>query len=202
MSTNGRQPSPEEFARVQAQEGEVSDAQSQAQSAAQHHADGPMLDFYGEGATELLDRLTDVDVDSPEFEQMEAYLKPFLSQMLMLAAHGDDYYDDLGNELLNSNLFDRIVSDRKRGRLQTGPFLRVIQDVENDPGPMRQPLDNHTREAMRSVLVQLRTAMQSLGRETFFKGLTEMHVSSEVRREDGGEQKSSGGLLSTINPFS
>lgn len=202
MSSNGRQPSPERFARVQAQQGEVSDAQSQAQAAAQQHAGGPMLDFYGEQATELLDRLTDVDIDSPEFEQMEAYLKPFLSQMLMLAAHGDDYYDDLGNELLNENLFDRIFSSRRRGRYQTGPFLTVIQDVEHDYGPTRPPLDTHTREAMRSVLTDLRTAMQSLGRETFFKGLTEMHVSSEVRRDDGAEDKASGGLLSTINPFS
>jgi len=198
---NGRQPSPQEYERIRAQEGEVSDAQRQAQSAAQHHADGPLLDMYGEQATELLDRLTDVDIDSPEFNKMEAYLKPWLSQMLMLAAHDEDYYDDLAHELLNENLFDRILSSRRRGQYQTGPFLTVIQDVEHDYGPRREPLNNHTREAMRGVLVDIRTAMQSLGRETFFKGLTEMHVSSEVRREDAGDEKGGGSLLGAINPF-
>lgn len=202
-SRNGRGPDPREHARAQAEQSELSSAQNQAQSAAQQAAQGPIVDMYGEEATELLDRLTDIDAESSEFQELESYLQPFLSQMLMLANHdSDQYYDDLGNELLNENLFDRLVVNRRRGRLQTGPFLEVAQDVEHDRGPTRKPLDPHTREAIRDVLINIRTAMQSQGRGDFFSGLTEMHVSSEVRRQESGQDDGGTGLLGTLNPLS
>lgn len=200
MRRNGH-PDPEAAARRRAEQEEVSNAQSQAQTAAQQHASGPIVDMLDDQAIELLDRLTDADVESLEFEEVEALLKPYLSQTQMLAAHGEDYYDDLSHELLNENLAERVTAQRKRGRHLTGPFLQVAQEVEGDYGPIRQPLSEIEREALRSILVQVRTDRQSLGDGTFFDGITEIHVSSEVHRDDGDSGDGGGGLLSSISPF-
>lgn len=203
MSTrNGRQPDYDEMMRREAAENEAANAQAQAQTAAQQHADGPLIDLLSEQAVELLDRLTDTDIESLEFEEIEAMLKPYLSQTQMLASHGDDYYDDLSHELLNENLAERVLSHRKRGRFLTGPFLQVAQEVEGDyTGIIRRPLSEIQREGLRTALVDVRTDRQSLGDGTFFDGITEIHVSSEVHRDDGDGSKSGGGFLSAINPF-
>lgn len=199
MSVNGETPE-EYYARRQAEESELSDAQGQAQATAHGLQQGPLVDFR-EGGPELLDRMTDADLDSVEFEDLEATVKPYLSKMQMLAAHGDDYYDDIAHELLNENLADRVIAGRKRPRHLSGPFLDVALDVEHDGGgPRREPWSPRVQEAVRSALADTRTDRQSLGDETFFKGITEMHVSSEVHR-DGGEQSSGGGLLSSLKPW-
>lgn len=154
---------------------------------------------------ELLRRLTEADIESEEFDELLAELKPYLSQTQMLASHGDDFYDDLSRELLNENLADRVLAAREHGSLLTGPFLAVALQVEGYPAdaPTKKPYSPSGREAVRGALVDVRTDRQSLGDGTFFKGVTEMHVSSEVRREDAknGEEKRRG-LLSALNPFS
>jgi hypothetical protein len=196
MSHNGRFPE-EYFIGRQAEESELTEAQGQAQATAYGTHQGPLADFR-EGGPELLERMTDPDVDSEEFAELEAELKPFLSKMQMLAAHGEDYYDDIAHELLNENLADRVIAGRKRPRLLSGPFLDVALSVEyHNGGPRKEPWSPPQIEAVRGALVDVRTDRQSLGDETFFKGITEMHVSSEVRR-DGNKQESGGGLLSSL----
>lgn len=197
MRRNGHNTDPGEYARRQAEESELSDAQSMNQRAAQAHHDGPIVNLHGEAGPELYDRLTNPDLESEEYRDLDDLLKPYLSQTQMLAAHGDDYYDDLSHELLNENLAERIITSRRRGRFLTGPFLEVAQAVEHDGGPLRQPFSEPQREAVREAVTGVRTDRQSLGDETFFKGVTEMHVSSEVHR-DGGPEGSGGGLLSSL----
>lgn len=196
---NGEAPE-EYFARMQAEESELTDAQGQAQATAHGLQQGPIVDFH-DGGPELLDRMTEPDLDSEEFEDLEATIKPFLSRMQMLAAHGEDYYDDLSHELLNENLADRFLAMRDYGRHLSGPFLDVALDTMGENGgPRRDPYSPAEKEALRAALIDVRTDRQSLGDETFFRGVTEMHVSSEVRRE-GNESDSGGGLLSTIKPW-
>lgn len=199
MSVNGETPE-EYFARVQAEHGELSDAQGQAQQTAHGLHQGPIADFREQGP-ELLDRMTDPDVDSDEFAEMQDALKPFLSKTQMLAAHGEDYYDDIAHELLNENLADRLLAGREYGRHLTGPFLTVALDVMGYNGNVRrEKWSPAMREGIRATLVDVRTDRQSLGDETFFKGITEMHVSSEVRR-DGAENGGSKGLLASLKPW-
>jgi hypothetical protein len=180
---------------------ETAQAQSTAQQKAQ--AEGPLVDFTDGDAAELIDRLTDPGVESDRYDGIEELLQPYLTHTQMLASHKDgEFYNDLSNELLNENLADRIIKSRDRGRLLTGPFLDVARDVEHDHGQIQtRPLSPKEKAAIRAAIEDVRTDRQSLGDGTFLSSVTEMHVSSEVRREDGSEESDSGGLLSTLNPL-
>lgn len=187
--------------RDQARQQETTKAQSMAQKQAQQRS--PLIDLQDADATELFDRLTDEDVESDQYEAMSDLIAPFMSNTQMLAAHEEgEYYDDLSHELLNSNLSDRIIKSRERGRLLTGPFLEVARDVEHENGIVQsRPLGPTEKEGLRAAIEDVRTDRQSLGDGTLLEAITEMHVSSEVRREDEPVEESSGGILSTLNPF-
>lgn len=188
---------PREYNTHQHQEGEVSHAQNKAQDRA--HAEGPLVDLRQGGGREILDKLTDLDLESDEYEDLEAIIQPYLPQSQMLADH-DDYYDSLSRELLNENLADRLVTGRERGRLLTGPFLEVALDVEHDGGgPTRTPLGPAQKEALRASIVDARTDRQSL-EGTLLEALTEMHVSSEVHRNTDDEGSNEGGGLISMLP--
>jgi hypothetical protein len=184
---------PREYNKQQHQEGEVSHAQNRAQDRA--HSEGPLVDLRGGGGREILEKLTDLDLESEEYEDLEALIQPFLPQSQMLADH-DDYYDSLSRELLNENQAERVIFGRERGRLLTGPFLEVALDVEHDGGgPSRTPLGPAQKEALRTALVDARTDRQSL-EGTLLEALTEMHVSSEVHRNTEEQPENDNGLLS------
>lgn len=186
----------------QARNQETTAAQQQAQQQAQANAQSPLIDMRDANPGELLKRLTDADVDGDQYEGLSDLLSPFLSSTQMLASHdGDEYYDDLSHELLNENLADRIIASRERGAHLTDDWLEIARDVEHEQGVVKsRPLGPTEKEAIRSTLEKVRTDRQSLGDGTFLSSITEMHVSSEVRRDDETDD-SGGGLLSTINPF-
>lgn len=196
MSGNER----ERLQRAQSKEQETTQAQTYAQRQAQQAS--PLVDMQ-DGGAEIFDRLTDLDLESDRYEDFEDLVAPFLSKTQMLADHDtEEYYDDLSRELLNTNLAERIIKTRERGRLLTGPFLDVARDVEHENGVVNsRPMGPTEREALREALVNVRTDRQSLGDGKFLESVTEMHVSSEVRREDEPADSDSGGILSTINPF-
>jgi len=194
----------DEQLRREMQHQELSDAQSQSQ--AQGHAKaqqrGPIADLHGSQAPELLERLTDPDLDSEEHRQLQALLQPYLSRAHALAAHDDSDYDDRERELLNENLWERVVASHRRGRLCTGPFLDIAQDLEYEhTGRTRKPLSDFQKSALYAALVDVRGSFQSLGDGTFFDGVTQIHVSSEVRRDSDGGSGGGKGLLSSLNPF-
>lgn len=187
--------------REKSREQETTQAQQLAQQRAQ--SGRPLIDLQDEDSVELLDRLTRVDVESEQFEALQARLQPFLSSTQMLASHDDgEYYDDLSNELLNENLADRIVATSRRGQFLSGEFASVADDVRHEAGLVEsRPLGPSEIEALRTTLEKVRTDRQSLGDGTFLKAITEMHVSSEVRRDDDTGNEGSGSLLGWLNPF-
>jgi hypothetical protein len=188
--------------RHQSKENETQQAQSTAQQQAQSR--GPLVDLHDGDAAELIDRLTEPGVESDQYEDLEEMLAPYLPHMQMLASHDDgEYYDDLSHELLNENLADRLIRSRERGRLLTGPFLDVARDVEHEQGTFKsRPLAPREKQAMRAAIEDVRTDRQSLGDGTFLSAVTEMHVSSEVRRDDNvDESDGGGGLLSALKPW-
>lgn len=190
----------EQWQRTQAREQEKTQAQQMAQRRAQNAT--PIIDMQ-DGGAEIFDRLTKIGIESERYDGIEDLLAPFLSQTQMLADHdSEEYYDDISFELLNANLADRLIKSRERGRLLTGPFLDVARDVEHENGVVEsRPLGPTEKEAIREALQTVRTDRQSLGRGDFLKSITEMHVSSEVRRGDEAQSENSGGILSAINPF-
>lgn len=196
MSANDR----ERLQKAQSREQETTQAQSYAQREAQQAS--PLVDMQ-DGGAEIFDRLTKPDLESDRYEGLEDIAKPYLSKTQMLADHDtDEYYDDPSRELLNTNLAERLTKTRERGRLLTGPFLEVAQDVEHEKGVVTsRPMGPTEKEALREALVNVRTDRQSLGDGKFLESVTEMHVSSEVRREDEPTDSGGGGILSTINPF-
>lgn len=186
---------PADQVRRQAAEQELSQAQGQAQATA--HDKGPLVNLHDEDGSEILEKLAKLDIESDGYEGIEALLQPYLAQSQMLADH-DDYYDSLSRELLNTNLAERHMYGRERGRLLTGPFLDVAMDVEHATDVETKPLSPSRKEALRSAFVDTRTDRQSLEGE-LLAALTEMHVSSEVHRHDDNEESSSnGGLLSMV----
>lgn len=196
-----RQPRTRDHEQLQARqhrEQELTQAQSQAQSRGQQES--PLIDMREEEAEELLDRLRDVDLDSDEYEDLEAILKPYLSSLQMLANHGTDYYGDRANRLLGENLADRIILGRERGRLCTGVFRQIAQDVDGDGFPgERTRFSQLEREAIRQALADVRTSQKSLGDGKFLDALTDIHVSSEVKRESHTDDtSSSGGVFSSL----
>lgn len=201
MATRNQQNTGQQY-REHAREQEVSKAQAVAQQQAQANADSPLIDFQ-DGGAELYDRITDPDLESSRYDGIEDLVKPYLSTTQMLANHDDgEYYDDISHELLNENLADRLIRTRERGRHLTGPFLEVARDVEHEHGEYRsRPLAPSEQEALRAAIENVRTDRQSLGDGEFLESITEMHVSSEVRRDEDVEESSSGSILSSINPF-
>jgi len=187
--------------REKSREQETTQAQQLAQQRAQ--SGQPIIDLQDEDSVELLDRLTRVDVESDQFDELQARLQPFLSSTQMLASHdADEYYDDLSNELLNENLADRLVATSRRGQSLTGEFASVANDVKHESGLVEsRPLGPSELEALRTTIEKVRTDRQSLGDGTFLKAITEMHVSSEVRRDDDTGTEGSGSLLGWLNPF-
>jgi len=187
--------------REKSREQETTQAQQLAQQRAQ--SGQPIIDLQDEDSVELLDRLTRVDVESDQFDELQARLQPFLSSTQMLASHdADEYYDDLSNELLNENLADRLVAASRRGQSLTGEFASVANDVKHESGLVEsRPLGPSELEALRTTIEKVRTDRQSLGDGTFLKAITEMHVSSEVRRDDDTGTEGSGSLLGWLNPF-
>lgn len=183
--------------RAEHAERDVSTAQQQAQNTA--HAEGPLVNLRGGGGREILEKLTDLDLESDEYPDLEDILQPYLPQSQMLADH-DEYYDSLSRELLNENQADRLIKGRERGRLLTGPFLDVALDVEHDGGgPTRTPLSPTQKEALRTAIIDARTDRQSL-EGTLLEALTEMHVSSEVHRNTDEEPSDEKGLVRSIVP--
>lgn len=181
---------------------EVQQAQAQAQDLGRNR--GPMVDI-GEGdPVELFEKLTDPDVESDIYEDVEDFLAPFLSRQEMLTSHDTgEYYDDLSNELLNANLADRIIAMMETPELCTGPFLQVAQQVEGERGGYKpRQLTPREKEAIRQIITHLKTHRQALGDGTLLEAIMEIHVSSEVRRDDDAGSDSSGSLWSKISPFS
>ncbi|MUV57229.1 hypothetical protein SAMN04487947_0440 [Halogeometricum rufum] len=163
-------------------------------------SDGPAVDVLRDmEPEELLDRLTKTDVESEEYDELVAILKPFLSSSEMLASHDEDYYDDRSRRLLNENLADRVVRGREYPDLCDGVFREIAQDINGDSFPgVRNDWSDAEKEAIRTVLADVRTDRQSLGDGTFFEGLTEMHVSHERLGESKSNSSKSGGLRSLL----
>lgn len=179
---------------------EVSSAQAAGVQTAQHHGGGPAIDLLDslEG-TELWDRLTELDLESEEYEGIESILSPFLASSEMLASHDSDYYSVRAQKLLNENLADRVVAGRTYPRLCTGVFRQVAQEVEGDTaGGIRKDLSQSELEAIRAAIEETKTNRASLGDGTFLSAIMEMHVSSEVKRSDEESSGRKSGLLSLI----
>ncbi|SFR34168.1 hypothetical protein [Halogeometricum limi] len=163
-------------------------------------SDGPAVDVLRDmEPEELLDRLTRTDIESEEYDELVAVLKPFLSSSEMLASHDEEYYDDRSRRLLNENLADRIVRGREYPDLCSGVFREIAQDINGDSFPgVRNDWSDAEKEAIRTVLSDVRTDRQSLGDGTFFEGLTEMHVSTERLGDTKSNNSKSGGLRSLL----
>jgi hypothetical protein len=177
---------------------EVSSAQSAGVQSAHH--EGPAIDLLEslEG-TELWDRLTDLGLESAEYQAIEEILRPHLTASEMLASHDSDYYSIRAQKLLNENLADRILAGRTYPELCTGEFREIAQEVDGDlSGGLRKDLSQPEREAIRTGVEEVKTDRASLGDGTFLSAIMEMHVSSEVKRSDEEASKSKSGLLSLI----
>lgn len=163
------------------------------------NTDAAVDPFAGLEDGEVLDKLTELGIESDEFGDLEAMLKPFLSTSDMLANHGDDFYDDLSRELLGENLADRVTRFRSYPALCTGPFRVVAQEVDGDPYPgERSDISDLQREAIREVLGKVKVNRESLGDGTFLDALTKIHTSNEVSRPEGDGSGKKGGLFSFI----
>ncbi|WP_224332879.1 hypothetical protein [Haloprofundus halobius] len=163
---------------------------------------GPAIDPIKEmEPDQILDKLTDEDLESEEYRDIVDLLKPYLSTTGMLAAHGDDYYSDHSNRLLNENLADRLIKGGEYPDLCTGIFREVAQEVDGDNfGGVRDDWSAAEKEAIWHALSEVKTDRESMGDGTFFEGITEMHVSTE-RHGDEPSSRGGGGLLSALNPF-
>ena len=182
----------------EAKQREVASAQSTGIQSAHH--EGPAIDLLDslEG-TELWDRLTDLGLESPEYEGVEDILRPHLTPTEMLAAHDSDYYSIRAQKLLNENLADRIIRGRSYPRLCTGIFREIAQEVDGDVSSgLRKDLSQAEIEALRAGVEEAKTDRASLGDGTFLKAIMEMHVSSEVKRSAEESSSKKSGLLSLI----
>ncbi|MCO8266640.1 hypothetical protein NKF06_08585 [Haloferax sp. AB510] len=162
---------------------------------------GPVVDpMHDMEPEDLLDRLLEADVESNEYEELVSLIQPYLSPSEMLADHDEEYYDARSRRLLNENLRDRIVRGREYPDLCTGVFRQVAQEVNGDSfSGVRRDLADHEKEAIRTVIDDVRTDRQSLGDGRLLEAITETHVSSERRDPDGDTH--SGGRISSILPW-
>ena len=191
-----------EAIREESEQQELSSAQRIAVDTARQQGSAIDLLQHLQG-TELWDRLTAIDLEdehSEEYPGLEKMLSPYLTTASMLASHDADWYDDRSRKLLNENLADRIIRGREYGDLCTGEWRRIAQQVDGDTSvDLRKDLSQAERAAIRAGIEDGKTDRESLGDGTFFKGITEMHVSTEVNRGEGGENgKKRGGLTSLI----
>lgn len=187
-----------EMIEDEARQREMSSAQSTGVQAAAH--EGPAIDLLDslEG-TELWDRLTDMGLETEEYQGVESILRPHMTPTEMLASHDSDYYSVRAQKLLNENLADRIVAGRSYPRLCTGVFRQVAQEVDGDTaGGLRKDLSQPEIEALRAGVEEAKTDRASLGDGTFLRAIMEMHVSSEVKRSDEEASSKKSGLLSLI----
>jgi hypothetical protein len=146
---------------------------------------------------DFLEKLRSLGIESDEFSELEAILKPHLSDVLTTT-----YYDEEDRqkiELLNMALADRIILERNSGRLCTGPFLEVAQDIRIDePGEdgatfdehVKEPWKDHERRGVRTTIEEVRTALQYLSIDHV--GLdkvadTTVENKTQVQRMDGDD---------------
>jgi hypothetical protein len=120
--------------------------------------DNPMSDVEPEDFLESLRNTSDIQSD--EYEELEDILKPHLADALVTTYYDADDREKL--ELLNLALADRIILERNQGRLCTGPFLEVAQDVREDE-LVKEEFKDHQRRGVRTVIEEVRTAQQYLG---------------------------------------
>ncbi len=175
--------------------------QTANQKAAQ---DDPMSDVEPE---DFLEKLRSLGIESDEYDELEDILQPHLSDVLTTT-----YYDEEDRqkiELLNMALADRIIKERDSGRLCTGPFLEVAQDIRIDEEDgrtfdehVKEPWKDHERRGVRTTIEEVRTALQYLSIDHV--GLdkvadTTVENKTQVQRMDGDE--SSGRLSRATSKF-
>lgn len=197
LKSNGKQqqrPSVEEKSQARIEERVVGQG---AQTAAKKGvADDPMSDVEPE---DFLEKLRSLGIESDEYSELEDILKPHLSDVLTTT-----YYDEEDRkkiELLNMGLAERIIKERESGRLCTGPFLEVAQDVRIDNPEegryydehVKEPWKDHERRGVRTTIEEVRTALQYLSIDHV--GLdkvadTTVENKTQVQRMDGNESKS------------
>ncbi len=161
---------------------------AQSTQAAHHEAqkDDPMGDME---PTDFLSILQDPDIESPEFEEIEDVLQPHLSGTNVTTYYDED--DRQKIELSNLALAKRVISERDRGRLCTGPFLEIAQGAHRRPDkPVKDRWTDEERRAVRAALIDVRTAMQFLGIDHVGLSKTaDTTVETRVQRIDDDNSK-------------
>ncbi|WP_435360402.1 hypothetical protein [Haloarchaeobius sp. DFWS5] len=126
--------------------------------AAQAQEDDPMQDM---DQTDFLSALRNPDIESDEFDELEDILKPHLSGTLVTSYYDED--DRQSIKIHNMALTHRVLKERDRGRLCTGPFLEHAQGVDGrDDKAVKERFTSDERRAVKAALEEVRTAMQNL----------------------------------------
>ncbi|WP_138798009.1 hypothetical protein [Halostella sp. PRR32] len=183
--TQPNRPSPEEESQLRQEE--QTQAQAARLGADEAAENSPMANMDPE---DFLDSLRDPDITSPEFSEIEDVLGPYLSGQHVTTYHDPDDREKL--ELLNMALTKRVIKERNHGRLCTGPFLEVAQRVDGrDDKSVKQKWTDDERAAIRTSLMEVRTAMQYLGiNHTGLSKTADTHIETQMRRVDDSESQS------------
>jgi hypothetical protein len=183
--TQTDRPSPEHESQLRQEE--QTQAEAARLGAEEATQNDPMANMDPE---DILEKLRDPDIDSPEFTEIEELLGPYLSGQHVTTYHDPDDRKKL--ELLNMALTKRVIKERNHGRLCTGPFLEVAQRVDGRPDKsVKEKWTDDERAAVRTALMEVRTAMQYLGiNHTGLSKIADTHIETQMRRVDGSEESS------------
>jgi hypothetical protein len=136
---------------------------------------------------EFFAQLRDLDIDTEQFEQLEAKLGPLGSGAHLIANRSEEYEREI--KWLDRNRAERMLAERQSGRLCNGKTLEIAQKVHDKEGKeVREDYGSHERRAVRDAMEAV-TNFKTLGIET--AGLSSVTEATAVSRVEQSEEETS-----------
>ncbi|KDE56687.1 hypothetical protein EL22_25290 [Halostagnicola sp. A56] len=157
----------------------------QAHQAASRHASqaASKTSFEHLQRAEFIDKLSDSEVSSEFFEEIEDILGPELSRIHMLANEGEEEHHR--HFWLNENRAEQIIAEHNPGRLCKGPVAAIAQGVHNTDENVKTGFTEQQKRMVWEAL-SVKSGMQSLAKGN--RGLRSLTEATAVTKHEHGDE--------------